>query len=148
MNKLTVLYDAACGFCVRCRWWLVHQAKYVDMDFCPAGSAEAQERFPELGSPGTVEELVVVDDEGGVYRGTQAWLMCLWALVEYREWAGRLASPALMPLARGAFVLLSSKRRALSSFLGLEPGVLADELRRAEPPRCAPDAAAAESRRL
>ena len=69
MNKLTVLYDAACGFCVRCRWWLINQPKYVEMDFCPSGSAEALERFPELSSPGTVEELLVVDDEGGVYRG-------------------------------------------------------------------------------
>ena len=133
MNTLTVLYDATCGFCVRCRWWLIHQPKYVEMDFCASGSPEALERFPELSSPGTVDELTVVDDEGGVYRGTQAWLMCLWALSEYREWAGRLASPLLLPFARGAFAFVSSKRRTLSELMGFQP----EQLRRAEPPRCA-----------
>jgi predicted DCC family thiol-disulfide oxidoreductase YuxK len=138
MNKLTVLYDAACGFCVRCRWWLINQPKYVEMDFCPSGSAEALERFPELSSPGTVEELLVVDDEGGVYRGTQAWLMCLWALVEYREYADWLSNPALMPLARGAFAMVSSNRKNISGWLGLEPETqMLEELRQAEPPRCA-----------
>src|SRR5262245_5538721 len=138
MNKLTVLYDANCGFCVRCRWWLINQPKYVEMDFCPAGSPEALERFPELAAAGTVDELLVVDDEGGVYRGTQAWLMCLWALVEYRETADWLSQPALMPLARGAFAMVSSNRKTLSGWLGLEPETqMLEELRQAEPPRCA-----------
>ena len=139
MNKLTVLYDAECGFCVRCRWWLVHQPKFVEMDFCPAGSAEAQRRFPELSAPGAVEELLVVDDEGGVYRGAQAWLMCLWALVEFREYAEWLSQPALLPLARGAFAMVSSSRKKISEWLGLEPEAeMIEEMRRADPPRCAP----------
>src|SRR5688572_30039373 len=106
MNKLTVLYDAECGFCVRCRWWLLNQPRFVDMEFLPAGGPDARRRYPELTTSGAVEELIVVDDEGGVYRGAHAWLMCLWALMEYREWSGWLASPALLPLARGAFALV------------------------------------------
>jgi predicted DCC family thiol-disulfide oxidoreductase YuxK len=137
MNKLTVLYDADCGFCVHCRWWLIHQPKFVEMDFCPAGSPEAQRLFPELFCPGKVEELIVVDDEGGVYRGTQAWLMCLWALAEYREYADWLSNPALLPLARGAFAMLSSSRKKISGWLGMPPEGAIEELRRAEPPRCA-----------
>jgi predicted DCC family thiol-disulfide oxidoreductase YuxK len=138
MKRLTVLYDAACGFCVRCRWWLIHQPKFVEMDFCPAGGTEALERFPELSSPGAVEELTVVDDEGGVYRGAHAWLLCLWALVEYRETAEWLSHPALLPLARGAFAMISSNRKKISSWLGMTPeeGMI-EELREAEPPRCA-----------
>ena len=139
MNQLTVLYDAYCGFCVRCRWCLVHQPKFVEMDFCPAGSAEAQRRFPELSAPGAVDELLVVDDEGGVYRGAQAWLMCLWALVEFREYADWLSQPALLPLARGAFAMVSSSRKKISQWLGLKPEAeMIEELRQAEPPRCAP----------
>jgi predicted DCC family thiol-disulfide oxidoreductase YuxK len=146
MNKLTVLYDAECGFCVRCRWWLIHQPKYVEMNFCPAGSPEARERFPELWTPGPVEELVVVDDEGGVYRGTQAWLMCLWALVEYREYADWLSHPALMPLARGAFATVSASRKNISALLGMPPEEeILEEFRRAEPPRCAPSPGSAKA---
>jgi len=138
MKKLTILYDANCGFCVKCRWWLVEQPKYVEMEFLPAAMAEAVRRFPELAAPGEEEELIVVSDEGGVYRGTAAWIMCLWALVEYREWSLRLSNPALMPLARGAFALVSASRKKLSSWLHLAPEAeLATELSKADPPACA-----------
>jgi predicted DCC family thiol-disulfide oxidoreductase YuxK len=137
MNTLTVLYDAACGFCVRCRDWLSRQPQFVTLEFCPAGSEESARRFPGLETSGKVEELVVIDDEGGIYRGAQAWLMCLWALVEYREWSGRLASPALLPLARGAFAFVSSRRRKVSVMFGFAPETgLIQELRKAEPPHC------------
>ncbi len=109
MRKITVLYDANCGFCRRCRWWLAEQPKYVEMDFAPAGGPEARRRYPGL--EGAEEELTVVDDRGGVYRGTDAWILCLYALVEYREWSIRLSRPGWKPLARSLFNLISSKRK-------------------------------------
>lgn len=137
MKQLVVLYDSRCGFCIRCRGWLTSQPKFVAIEFYAAGGPDAVRHYPELASPGPVDELIVVDDEGGVYRGSRAWLMCLWALVEYREWADWLASPALLPLARGAFALISSNRGRLSKWLGLAPeGELIKEIRMSEPPRC------------
>ena len=105
MNKLTVLYDASCGFCVKCRWWIEYQPKLVEVEMLPA-------------------------------RGTDAWLLCLWALEDYREGAERLASPLLRPFARGAFATLSAGRKKLSKWFAMETEELADEFRRAEPPRC------------
>ena len=138
MKKLTLLYDAQCGFCVKCRWWLVAQPKYVEMEFLPCGGPDVADRFPGLIRPDAPEELIVVSDEGGVYRGARAWIMSLWALVEYREWALRLSNPALMPFARGAFALVSASRKKLSSWLHLAPeAVIAEEFRKADPPRCA-----------
>jgi len=138
MKRLTVLYDSRCGFCVKCRWWLVAQPKFVEMDFLPAGSAQAVDRFPGVLRRGEVEELVVVSDEGGIYRGTRAWIMCLYALREYREWALRLSTPALMPFSRGAFALVSASRGKLSSWLRLAPEAeIVPELRKADPPTCA-----------
>ena len=61
----------------------------------------------------------MVSDEGGVYRGGHAWIMCLYALEDYREWADRLASPALLPLARQGFAMLSKQRGRISRWLGL-----------------------------
>ena len=132
MDKLMILYDAKCGFCVKCRWWLMNQPKYVEMEFLPSGGPDTLLRFPELHATGMAEELVVVSDEGGVYRGADAWLMCLWALEEYREWAEDLAEPALKPFARGAFALVSAGRRKLSALFGLQP----EDLAQADPPRC------------
>jgi predicted DCC family thiol-disulfide oxidoreductase YuxK len=121
MRRLTVLYDAACGFCVRCRHWLASQPQLVELEFLPAASRAASLRFPSLASGGRPEELVVVDDAGGVYRGADAWVMCLYALRDYREWSLRLAAPAWRPWARAVFEWVSRRRALLSRFLGLGP---------------------------
>lgn len=120
MKKLTVLYDGSCGFCRRCRRWLEDQAKYLDLEFVAQKSPQVARRFPGLLSPGEAEELVVVSDEGGVYRGATAWIMCLYALEAYREWSLALSAPPLLPFARRAFDLLSRSRWTLSRWLGPE----------------------------
>jgi predicted DCC family thiol-disulfide oxidoreductase YuxK len=129
MKRLTILYDAACGFCISCRHWLEEQPKLLDLDFVAAHSAEAARRFPELEAV-KEEELVVVSDEGGIYRGARGFIMCLYALEEYREWSLRLARPGLLPLARRAFALVSRNRKGLSGLLRLAPDEkVADVLR-------------------
>ncbi len=45
--------------------------------------------------------------------------MCLFALEDYREWAERLSSPALLPLSRQGFAMLSKQRGRISYWLGL-----------------------------
>jgi predicted DCC family thiol-disulfide oxidoreductase YuxK len=114
VERLTVLYDAGCSFCLRCRDWLAREPALLELALVRAGSEEARRLFPGLPHPDPPEELVVVDDEGGVYREHDAWVMCLYALDAYRPWALRLASPTLRPLARSAFAWVSRNRRALS----------------------------------
>ncbi|PTL82775.1 thiol-disulfide oxidoreductase DCC family protein [Vitiosangium sp. GDMCC 1.1324] len=142
MRALCVLYDETCGFCVGCARWLGVQRTLVGLECLPAGSEEAARRFPGLRRSAGPEELVVVDDEGGVYRDTHAWLMVLWALEDYRAWAQRLSRPSLMPLARNAFELLSNNRRRLSDWLHLEDEVVRRDLEQAgapDVPKCAPE---------
>jgi predicted DCC family thiol-disulfide oxidoreductase YuxK len=136
MKYLTVLYDASCGFCVSCRRWLETQPPYVPLRFIPSRSTAATRLFPDLPGP-EPNELVAVSDEGHVYTGASAWIMCLWALEAYREWALRLSVPALLPFARRAFELLSHNRKAVSRALGLLPEQeLGETLRRAPDPSC------------
>src|SRR6478609_129416 len=107
METLYVLYDARCGLCSLARRWLVQQAPLIRLSFIPAGSVLAGRLFPGVSRPGDpIEELVVVSDEGAVYRNDSAWIMCLFALEEYRGWANRLAHPLLRPFARQGFALL------------------------------------------
>jgi predicted DCC family thiol-disulfide oxidoreductase YuxK len=129
VKKLYVLYDGACEFCIRCRRWLERQPKFLDLVFVPAATAAARRRFPALRGVERADELVVISDGGGVYRGARAWIMCLWALHEYREWSATLSSPAVMPLAKRAFELLSNNRRWVSSFLGPSEEQLWNEIR-------------------
>jgi predicted DCC family thiol-disulfide oxidoreductase YuxK len=138
MQRLYILYDPRCGLCSWARRWLARQPAYLDLTFVPAGSERALQLFPGLTRPGEVEELVVVSDDGAVYRDSRAWIMCLYALEEYREWALRLAHPLLLPLARQAFALLSKHRRRISRWLRLASEVeIAETLRHVEAPACA-----------
>lgn len=121
MRRITVLYDASCGFCVRCREWLERQPAFFEVECLWSRSHEAGSRFPDLVRAAEKAELIVVDDEGGVYRGASAWIICLYALRDCREWSLRLASPAWFPFARRAFERLSSSRGFLSRLLGLSP---------------------------
>lgn len=114
MKSLFVLYDSECDMCWACREWLSKQPAFVELRFLPLQSPEVLRRFPGIEKHGLGEELVVVSDEGAVYRGSSAWIMCLYALIEYREWAERLANPALLPLARQICMFVSKHRLKLS----------------------------------
>ncbi|WP_078951011.1 DCC1-like thiol-disulfide oxidoreductase family protein [Streptomyces griseus] len=113
VRRLTVLYDARCPLCVHLRGWLQRQRQLVPLDFVPAGSAEAVRRFPELDHAATLREITVVGDLGQVYRETAAWIVCLWALAEYRSRAHWLTTPAGRPFARGT-VLAAARYRAMA----------------------------------
>ena len=140
LSSLIILYDAQCGFCQRCRAWLVAQRQYVALEFIPRDAPEVALRLGGF-VPNADDELVVVDDEGGVYQGPGAFLMCFYALVDYREWSMRLARPGLLPLARKAFHLVSTRRHDLAWWLGLRSeaalATALDGIPGSGPPRCA-----------
>jgi predicted DCC family thiol-disulfide oxidoreductase YuxK len=117
VKRLVVIYDDSCGFCVRCRWWLARQPAFVEFVFVPRSSAALARMFPSL-QLARKTELVVVGDDGTVYRDDAAFIMCLYGLQAYREWSLRLATPALMPLASTFFRTVSKRRRWLSRMLG------------------------------
>ncbi|WP_262387350.1 DUF393 domain-containing protein [Streptomyces sp. TRM49041] len=121
VKRLTVLYDAQCPLCVHLRHWLLRQAQLVPLDLVPTASEEARRRFPGLDHGATLEEITVVGDGGQVYRSTEAWIVCLWALAEYRPKAHWLASPAGRPVARMT-VLAAAKWRASTADSACETG--------------------------
>lgn len=130
MEKLYVLYDPRCELCCRLKDWLLAQRSWLGLCLLPAGSAKTEKLFPGLKQLATAADLVVIGDEGQVYKNDRAWIMVLYALEEYRDWACRLAHPLLLPLARQAFTAISRNRHTLSRWLaGADPRVLADELR-------------------
>ena len=119
MPRLTVLYDPTCGLCRRAHEWLVLQRKLVELVFVPCKSTEARQRFPRLDHELTSKDLTVVGEQGEVYLGPKAWLMVLWALSQYREWAYRLSTPELLPTTRRVVSLISQNRYQISRVAGL-----------------------------
>lgn len=119
MNTLTLFYDARCGLCSQVRKWLSSQPAYVRLDFVPYDSPEAVRRLPPIRHLQADREIVVLADTGEVWQGAGAWVMCLWALREYRPWSARMAAPAMQALARQAVHWISANRIGLSRLLGL-----------------------------
>lgn len=117
MKRLYILYDSQCEFCRRCRIWLGRQSSYVPLVFLPLQSPEAECRFPSLKELHPEKEIVVISDTGDVWQGGAAWVTCLWALHDYREWSQRLAHPTLLSLARRVCEVVSANRHTLSKWL-------------------------------
>ena len=134
MNRLYILYDANCAMCRHCRQWLDKQPAYFKLRFIPFQSPQLEYRFPGVRRFHPEERLVVISDKGAVYQGAGAWIMCLYALKEYREWSQRLASPALMPFARTICEMVSENRKLFSEwFFTFNNEQLAAELSRKLP---------------
>jgi predicted DCC family thiol-disulfide oxidoreductase YuxK len=130
MQRLYVLYDPKCELCCRLKDWLVEQPSWIALEVIPAGSPAAERMFPQLDQIASQNDLAVISDEGAVYLNDRAWIMVLYALEEYRDWAARLTHPLLMPLARQAYAALSRNRYFLSHWLSsTNPEAIAAELR-------------------
>lgn len=103
--SLRVFFDGDCGLCRRVAAWLDAQPKFVSLQCVAAQSAAA------TGCPLTVQALLaqvtVIASDGAVYRGTNAWLVCLWALRAYRGWSLRLADGVLRPWAERLFAVVA-----------------------------------------
>jgi predicted DCC family thiol-disulfide oxidoreductase YuxK len=138
MQKLYVLYDPKCELCCRLKNWILVQRSWIGLAVMEAGSEKAKRLFPDLEKIATQDDLAVISDEGAVYLNDRAWIMVLYAMVEYRDWAARLTHPLLMPLARQAFAAISKNRHSLSNWLRSEdPEAIAGELRKVELEPCA-----------
>ncbi|UQU66111.1 DUF393 domain-containing protein [Couchioplanes caeruleus] len=112
IGALTVLYDEGCPLCRTARRWLAGRAQLVPLEFVPAGSPQARQRFPGLDPAATLRDLTVIADNGLVYVSDGAWLACLWALADYRGLAERLSTPALLPTARQVIAAAAAVRQA------------------------------------
>ncbi len=138
MQKIYVLYDPKCELCCRLKNWILVQRSWVGIAVVEAGSEKVRRLFPELEKIATMDDLAVITDEGAVYLNNNAWIMVLYAMVEYRDWALRLSHPLLAPLARQAFAALSKNRHFISSWMEAEnTEVIASELRKVELQPCA-----------
>lgn len=120
MKTLTVFYDHNCGLCRSCRRWLMKQPTYFEVKFVAYDSLTARTLCPGLSSMEPDREIIAMADDGALYRGGRAWVMCLYATRRHRPLAMRLGSPALLPLAKKICGLVAANRLRISSLLRLK----------------------------
>jgi predicted DCC family thiol-disulfide oxidoreductase YuxK len=132
-KRLWIAYDPGCGLCTSVKAWIERQVPLVPLEFVAAGSIEARKRFPQLPEG----ELAAIGDTGEVWLGNSAWIICLWALRDFRAWSLRLSSPLLKMMAREAFSVISSNRAGLSAMLRLRSDLeLEQQFRKVMIPGC------------
>ncbi len=112
--ELTVLYDEQCALCRRSRDWLTTQPTHVPLRLVPSGSEDVRSQYP--GVP-LGEQLVVTDQNGRIWVGGPAFLMCLWATHRWRDWSYRLSGNSFQPLAERFFDFVSKRRKRISRWM-------------------------------
>jgi predicted DCC family thiol-disulfide oxidoreductase YuxK len=133
VSRIWIVYDSACGLCSVIRDWTTRQIALISIEFLAAGSDQALKRFGPL----PASELAVVADTGEVWLGNHAWVVCLWALRDYREWSLRFSRPPLSLMAREAYCVVSRNRLGLSGLLKIQSDrELEQQLRKVSVPIC------------
>ncbi len=87
VHELTVLYDPDCPVCRRAATWLRNADLLVPVRLMPVASAAARESYPDLDHEACRKVITVIGDGGQVYRGEDAYIMCLWAAKRTRSQA-------------------------------------------------------------
>jgi predicted DCC family thiol-disulfide oxidoreductase YuxK len=114
-----LLYDDHCGLCAHLKRWLMMQSTQIPLTLVPWHSSAARRMFPNIVTGAEPTELIVISSQGEVWRNEKAWLMVFHSLDGYANLAKRIATPALLPLVRQLFILVSHKRKAVSTLFGL-----------------------------
>lgn len=119
--SLTVYFDGECSFCCRVAKWLDAQPKLVPLRCVAAQSVTGPDgaaRGCSLSLAEMLEKVTVTASDGALYRGTNAWIIVLWALRRYRRWSLRFATPRWRPAAERLFATIAgfaslTRRRGL-----------------------------------
>ncbi len=115
VETLTVVFDATCALCQRCRSWIMKQPQIVPFHFVGADEPWVRAWLGSIVPIG--DDLVVVDDWGRAWVGPEAFVVCLWGLDRYRSLAMRLQQFGGRLLAKHVFHSVSAGRSVASLFL-------------------------------
>ncbi len=136
-GQIEVYYDGRCGMCCTFHEWINRQPRAFAVDFIPYQAERAEQVFPGIGTLDPAREMVVRTDGGELFRGAEAWVMCLYSCANNQTAARRLAGPALLPVAIRACRVLAANRHALSKvFFRRKDRQVRESLHRMEDPAC------------
>ncbi|MCW1887458.1 DUF393 domain-containing protein [Luteolibacter flavescens] len=114
VEGIEVFYDGRCGMCCSFHEWIARQPRAFQIGFVPYQSPDAERVFPGLGTLDPAREMVVRTSDGGIFRGAEAWVWCLYSCANHQAAARRLGGPAMLPVAIRACRVLAANRHALS----------------------------------
>lgn len=109
----TVIYDDQCRLCVTAKEGLQRAGEETDVRFVPYQSEEAACRLGAEYRPGRPDAAFLVEDDGAVIRGLDAFLPLAPGLRGGRVLHTILCAPLIRPLAECAYRLIARYRYQL-----------------------------------
>ena len=138
IKRVEVFYDGRCGMCCSFHEWINRQPRAFGIAFIPYQSPDAETIFPGIGTLDPAREMIVRTCGNEIYRGAEAWVLCLYSCANYQAAARRLAGPGLLPVAIHACRVLAANRHALSKvFFRSKDRKVREELHHMDTPACA-----------
>jgi len=138
IKRVEVFYDGRCGMCCSFHEWINRQPRAFGIAFVPYQSPDAETIFPGIGTLDPAREMIVRTCGNEIYRGAEAWVLCLYSCANHRAAARRLAGPGLLPVAIHACRVLAANRHALSKvFFRSKDRKVREELHHMDTPACA-----------
>jgi predicted DCC family thiol-disulfide oxidoreductase YuxK len=137
MKKIEVYYDGRCGMCCSFHEWINRQPRAYSIEFIPYQAARAEQIFPGISTLDPAREMIVRTDENKIFRGAEAWVLCLYSCSNHQTAARRLAGPGLLPIAVHSCRLLAANRHALSKiFFRKKDREVQEQLHQMQLPEC------------
>lgn len=79
-KRFTIIYDGDCAFCVRSIGILRKVDLFGGFSFCNSrNEATMSYEFPHIHSEDTQEAMLVISDNGSIYKGFYAFRQLIWA---------------------------------------------------------------------
>ena len=116
IKRIEVYYDGRCGMCCSFHEWINRQPRAYSIEFIPYQAARAEQIFPGVGRLDPAREMIVRTDENEIFRGAEAWVLCLYSCSNHQTAAQRLAGPTLLPIAIHSCRLLAANRHRSVKF--------------------------------
>ena len=137
IQKIEVFYDGRCGMCCSFHEWINKQPRANRIEFIPYQSPMAEKVFPGIGTLDPAREMIVRTNRGVIFRGAEAWVLCLYSCANHQATARKLASPGLLSIAIHSCRLLAANRHSLSKvFFRRKDKEVRKNLHQMQTPQC------------
>jgi predicted DCC family thiol-disulfide oxidoreductase YuxK len=137
IKRIEVYYDGRCGMCCSFHEWINRQPRAYSMEFIPYQAVRAEQIFPGIGTLDPAREMIVRTDKNEIFRGAEAWVICLYSCKNHQSAARRLAGPGWLPIAIRSCRMLAANRHALSKiFFSKKDKEVRKELHQMQLPEC------------
>ena len=118
MGRVTLFYDADCGFCQASVDWLVQRSSPETFQTIAYQDDARMSRYPMVDRTLADKGIQALGEDGKLWRKAAATGFCLKQVPGWR-WLGHfLLSPMVRPFAEVGYALVAANRQTLSRWIG------------------------------